>query len=409
MAQAARAAVIAGAVEAFRMRKEPGEWKGDKGKRILTSAITAAGTDGIVDKDPNKHGTRHVIESTLAGLATNRLVNGSRSRSRHGRSKSRGRSDSHGAAKGLAATGLLAAAGKEAYDRYQSRSKPRRRSDSRGRSSSRSDDSRERGSKRRSKSVSDYINKGLAALGLEEGGKDDKRRSRRSGRSESESEEESDYSPPPRYERRRGRDSRDVGRSKPLNERALATSGAEGKEGRERGCSCSESDLGNSTDDEGKRKKMRRSTMLASGLATVATIHAAHEVYSGAERRKKRAEMVREGKMTEEEARKSRIKNNITDAAAIGVAALGVKGAYGEWKEVNEKRKETNNFKRECEERAQKRHQRARSQSAAAPRSNNRPRLPDEIEDPDGRRVRYYDDSYYGLQSPSVERDRIYY
>ena len=177
MAQAVRAAITAGAIEAFRVRKEPGEWTGEKGKRILTAAVTAGGADGLVDKDPRKHEKRHIIESTLAGLATNHFVNGPRSRSRsrhhghgHGREKS---SSGHG--KELAAAGLVAAAGKKAYDHYRSRSRPRGGSGrDRGRSTSRDDDydsdggSRSRGSRRRSKSVSDYINRGLSALGLEE-------------------------------------------------------------------------------------------------------------------------------------------------------------------------------------------------------------------------------------------------
>ncbi|KAJ5714102.1 uncharacterized protein N7483_011283 [Penicillium malachiteum] len=160
LAQAARAALTAGAVEAFRARKDPGEWTGEKGKRVLTAAVTAAGTDGLVDRDPRKHGKRHVLESTLAGLAASHFMNGGRSSSqgRNGRS-GRGRSAS-GGLKELAATGVLAAAGKEIYDRIsRSRSRPR------GRADSDSEDDR-RGSKKRSKSVSEYITKGISALGL---------------------------------------------------------------------------------------------------------------------------------------------------------------------------------------------------------------------------------------------------
>ncbi|BAE64197.1 unnamed protein product [Aspergillus oryzae RIB40] len=149
IAQAMKAALTAGAVEAYRVRKEPGDWTGAKGKRILTAALTAGGTDGIVDRDPSKHSKRHIIESTLAGLAANHFVNGPRSRSR---SKSRGREKSKSKLPDLAAAGALAAAGKEAYSRFRSR--------------------------RRSKSVSDYINRGMEALGLEnkDKDKDDRRR-----------------------------------------------------------------------------------------------------------------------------------------------------------------------------------------------------------------------------------------
>lgn len=184
MQQAIRAAITAGAIEAFRVRNEPGEWKGEKGKRILTAAITAGGADGLVDKDPRKHEKRHIIESTLAGLATNHFVNGPRSRSRPrsrdgGHSHRRGRSKSHNRGKELAAAGLVAAAGKKAYDHYRSKSRPRKgggRSPTRDRAYSDEDGyesydgspRHSRGSKRRSKSVSDYINQGLASLGLED-------------------------------------------------------------------------------------------------------------------------------------------------------------------------------------------------------------------------------------------------
>jgi len=80
--QALGAAVAAGAVEAFLDRHEPGGWSGPKGERVLTAALTAAGVDGVIDRDPDKHPKRHIIESTLAGLAANRVIHGHRSSSR---------------------------------------------------------------------------------------------------------------------------------------------------------------------------------------------------------------------------------------------------------------------------------------------------------------------------------------
>lgn len=153
--QAAKAAIVAGAVEAFRSRKEPGPWTGAKGQRVATAAIGAAGIDGLIDRD-GKHEKRHVAESALGGLVASRLANGSRSRSRargrdssrspsrsrsrsrarsrsrsiFGRSRSRGRSRSHsgdrnGLAK-VAGTGAVLAAGKALYDRVRSKSRSRR-------------------------------------------------------------------------------------------------------------------------------------------------------------------------------------------------------------------------------------------------------------------------------------------
>jgi len=54
--QAAKAALIAGAVEAFRARNEEGSWTGDKGMRILTAAIGAAGVGATMKADAQKEG-----------------------------------------------------------------------------------------------------------------------------------------------------------------------------------------------------------------------------------------------------------------------------------------------------------------------------------------------------------------
>ncbi|KGO78114.1 hypothetical protein PITC_041450 [Penicillium italicum] len=400
--QAARAALTAAAVEAFKQRKEPGEWTGKKGKRVLTAAVAAGGTDGLVDKDPSKHGTRHVVESTLAGLAASHFMGGgSRSRSR---GRDGGRSSGSSGLKNLAATGAIAAAGKEIFDRYsKSRSRPRGRSDSRG------SDEDDRGSHKRSKSVSEYLSKGMAALGLGEG--EDRRRDSRDGRREhsrehrrehrddrerrhhrghrddhhsSDSDADSDY-----YNRdsRRGRGSRDVGRYRSLDGRnpppyapTSASRGESGTGSKNRGydsSSESDSDLGDSSDEKKQRKKLKRDMLLTGGLASVATIHAAHNVYSGIEKRKERMKQLKEGEITPEEARKRRMKANTKDALSIGLAALGIKGAYGEWKEVMEKRKENAHFQEECFQRAAKR-ERRRARSQGAP--SRRHRWPDEIE-----------------------------
>ncbi|KAF5860876.1 hypothetical protein ETB97_000967 [Aspergillus alliaceus] len=389
IAQAMKAALTAGAVEAFRVRKEPGEWTGDKGKRILTAALTAGGTDGLVDRDPNKHSKRHIIESTLAGLAANHFVNGPRSRSR---SKSRGREKSRSRVPDLAAAGALAAAGKEAYNRFKSRSRSRPRGRSHSRDSQEDSPRRER---RRSKSISDYINRGMEALGLEnkDKDKDDRRRPRdRPSRRDDYSgyDSDSDYGSKHHGSSRRTRHSRDVGRSLHLGSSyespSSARSGAIGKEGhayyqdRENHSSNSDkdSDLGSSTDEEHRHKKLKRKTLLATGLATVATIHAAHGLHGSMEKHKKRVKMVKEGDMTAKEARKLRLKNNLTDAASVGLATLGIKGAVDEWRHVDHMRKERHNFRKECDSRRERRHSRAQSQGSLPYR---RTVYPDEIEE----------------------------
>ncbi|EEP78586.1 predicted protein [Uncinocarpus reesii 1704] len=169
------AALTAGAAEAYRARKEPGGWTGEKGRRVLTAAIGAGGIDKLIERDPSKHGKRHIVESTLAGLATNHLMNGpsrSRSHRRHGR---RSRSEDHGGMRNLAASGVLAAAGKKAYDHYRSKS---RNSSAHSDYSSDGSSQPRRRRKKRSQSVTDYVTKGLAALGLTDD-VDAKRRSKR--------------------------------------------------------------------------------------------------------------------------------------------------------------------------------------------------------------------------------------
>jgi len=89
---------------------------------------------------------------------------------------------------------------------------------------------------------------------------------------------------------------------------------------------------------EERRKKLRGKELLTAGLATVATIHAAHGVYSSMVASENRRKLVSEGEMTPEESRKRKSKNMLQDAAAVGIAALGIKSAYSEWKEMNEQR-----------------------------------------------------------------------
>ncbi|KAG9554851.1 hypothetical protein KCU97_g18943, partial [Aureobasidium melanogenum] len=102
----------------------------------------------------------------------------------------------------------------------------------------------------------------------------------------------------------------------------------------------SESSSSSSTDVDVRRKRMRGKELLTAGLATVATIHAAHGVYSSMEAHERRHKLVQEGEMSPAEARKKQTKAWVQDAAAVGIAALGIKGAFSEWKEMNEHRRE---------------------------------------------------------------------
>ena len=330
--QAVKAAVTAGAIEAFRSRKEPGGWQG-QGKRVLTAAIGAAGINGAIDKDPNHHSTRHTIEAALGGLAGNRLINGARSRSR-----SRGR---HGekengvGAGGLAATAGLAALGVKALNDYRNKSKDQSR-----RYSSESDGSRSPGPRRkRSNSVSAFITRGLdrgkAALGIEPEKRDDS--SRRDSR-----------------QSRGGYDDRVSRRGGDDQYQARPRGGGADDDSTEKPKHDTSTDY-SSEEEIKKQKKMHAKELITAGLATVATIHAAHSVYQTREKREKRKKQVEEGKISPEEAKKLEKKGLLQDAASVGIAALGIKGAYSEWKEMKEQREEYHQSCHELEEKRQRR------------------------------------------------------
>jgi len=86
-------------------------------------------------------------------------------------------------------------------------------------------------------------------------------------------------------------------------------------------------------------KKTRGKEILTAALASVATIHAAHGVYSSMVASETRHKKVAEGELSAEKARKLKSKNMLQDAAAVGIAALSIKSAFSEWKEMNEHRK----------------------------------------------------------------------
>ncbi|RMY14962.1 hypothetical protein D0868_01158 [Hortaea werneckii] len=350
-AQAAQAALVAGAVEAFRARNEPGQ-------AHSTAALGAGGIDGLIDRNPNKKSKRHLAEAVIGGVAASRLANGpiSKSRSRgrdraaspdagprsrsrsiidrfRGRSRSRARSEAgseksgksgnFGGVKGLAAGGALAAAGKAIYDRVRSKSRNRR-------------------SPSRSSSADSYV--------PSRNRRRDMRRSPRSdmdGRSIRPSPAAATGPDPGRG---RALDTNGAG---PLAAGAAGGGGAGALVGaKDRAPSTHSS---STTDMENKRKHMKGKELLTAGLATIATIHAAHGVYSSMEAHEKRHRLVAEGEMTPEEARKKQTKAWVQDAAAVGIAALGIKGAFSEWKEMNEHRREIHEIEKRKRERRKKR------------------------------------------------------
>ncbi|KUI54068.1 hypothetical protein VP1G_01368 [Cytospora mali] len=367
MQKAAMASLIAGATEAFRVSKEPGGWKGEKAKRVLTAAAGAATIDAA--QKPGKDGSKlGLAEAVIGGLIGNRMINGSKrdiiedKKTGRSRSRSRAKSESGGGGGGmglaaLATAGLGALGAKKAVDnirdersRSRTRSRTRRRDDSVDSYDSRDESPRRRGGSRsRSRSVVDKARRGLARIGLGKGEDESEisepRGSRRGGRYDD------DYdSRDSRY-----RDDYDDDRS---YRAASRTRGAPPRSRASSRGSLSSSDLGDSDEDEKRAKKMRGKQLITTGLAAVATIHAAHNVYQSMEKRNARHKAVKEGRLSPEEAKKLKSKALLQDAASVGIAAMGIKGAISELKEARELSHEVTEWQHEKEERHKRRAER---------------------------------------------------
>ena len=313
----------------------------------MTAAIGAGGIDGLVSgKDPEKKGGRHTLEAVVGGLAGNRLINGPRDTERS-RSRSRGGDRRKSGGFGLKdlAAGGIAAAGAKAFIDSRNRSKSRgRRSYS---SSSSSYDSSRSPPRKRSQSVGAYakrgLDKGMAMIGL--------------GESEHHH---------PKY-----RDPNNIERDQQSRAQAHDSRPRGGGSEEQNGSGSSSTSDISSAEEERRHKKMRGKEFLTAGLASVATIHAAHSVYQSYENRQKRHKEVAEGKMSPEEARKKKSKAALQDAASVGIAALGIKGAISEWKEMKEQREECHEFEQKSEKRKQKRLQKQKGDNGSNNGSSN--------------------------------------
>lgn len=257
------------------------------------------------------------------------------------RSRSRGGGDGRQSGgfglKDLAAGGIAAAGAKALLDRNRSKSRGRRDYSSSGSSY----DSSRSPPRKRSSSVGAFakkgLDKGMAMVGL---GSGDNNQSKH-------------------------RDSRNSERDGQYRDQQVRPRGG-GAEEKSNSSSESESDLDiSSSEEERRHKKMRGKEFLTAGLATVATIHAAHSVYSSYESRQKRHKEVLEGTMSPEEARKKKSKATLQDAASVGIAALGIKGAVSEWKEMKEQRDECHKFESKAEKRKAMRLQKQKSMSGS--------------------------------------------
>lgn len=369
MQKAAKASLVAGAAEAFRVAREPGGWKGEKMKRILTAAAGAATIDAA--QDPTKDSKLHLMESVVGGLVGNRMLHGSKKDivedKRTGRSQSRSRARSEGGGGGatglaaLATAGLGALGAKKLMDKKDnSRSRSRSRRGSPDSYYSR-DESPRRRHRSRSRSVVDSARRSLAKIGLGSGpdNKDEhyeeSHTSRRSRRTHSPDYDDDDYTS--RGYMRGGRGGGGAADDYYDEDRSTRGGARRRSRSRQRGgrsSSASSSDLGDSDEDEKRAKKMRGKQLLTTGLATVATIHAAHNVYQSMEKRNARHKAVREGRLDPMEAKKLKSKAILQDAASVGIAAMGIKGAISEMKEAREQ----NHLVKEWHEERQRRHER---------------------------------------------------
>lgn len=128
--------------------------------------------------------------------------------------------------------------------------------------------------------------------------------------------------------------------------------------------SSSSSNLGSTTEEEKEEKKAARKKWITAGFASVATIHAASKVYSSIEKHDQRVIAVQQGTLSPEEAHKQARSARWQDAAAIGLAALGIKGAISEWKEMAEEHEKHKEICRQHEEAHRKRLEHVRRQKA---------------------------------------------
>ncbi|KAL8375367.1 hypothetical protein RB599_001905 [Gaeumannomyces hyphopodioides] len=72
------AGVTAGAIEAIRVRREPGPWSGPKGRRVATAAFSAAAIEVAIDKHPEHDQRKKAVAARIGGLVMSRIINGPR-------------------------------------------------------------------------------------------------------------------------------------------------------------------------------------------------------------------------------------------------------------------------------------------------------------------------------------------
>lgn len=121
-----------------------------------------------------------------------------------------------------------------------------------------------------------------------------------------------------------------------------------------------------------RAKKMRGKQILTTGLATVATIHAAHGVYQSMDKRRARQRAVDEGRLSPAEAKRLKTKAMMQDATSVGIATLGIKSAIDEMKEVKAVSHECSEFRHEKARHHARRERRRQQRCALSPDGGTR-------------------------------------
>ncbi|TQS32381.1 hypothetical protein Golomagni_07301, partial [Golovinomyces magnicellulatus] len=130
--------------------------------------------------------------------------------------------------------------------------------------------------------------------------------------------------------------------------------------------------------------------------------------YQSVEKRNARQRAVKEGRLTEGEAKKLKTKAIMQDAASVGIAALGIKGAIEEMKEAKHLNHECKEFQTQKERRHERRIERMerrknKTDSGSHQRSDSwstpsRIRYDDDWDHRPS--PRYYDDGVYSVGPP---------
>ena len=110
------------------------------------------------------------------------------------------------------------------------------------------------------------------------------------------------------------------------------------------------------TDSENEEKELKaqkKRNMIMTGLATVATVHAAGNLWGTVQASEARHKALRKGEISEHEAKKERMKHAVNDAASLALLGFTAKGLKARWEGTTKQRKDITKKRRIREERRQ--------------------------------------------------------